>query len=166
MKVAEESWQTLNVSSNHDLHIVITTESKEIREEIRLLQRTSGTGFAPILVMNQFDITQDTGYFEPSTNNNDATADEHADAAILSAMSSLKLQLLPKFTLGNCCSSFHLMLKDILSEGCGAHHDNVFQCLQTHGNPQFRTCCSWDKSPECVARRQTVLVFNGSSRNA
>lgn len=156
LQAAEESWQTMNVSSDQEPFIVITTESKKIKEEMESLRRTNATDFAPTLVVNHLDITQDTGYFEPLSNDN--TTGDHTDGAILSAMSSLKLQLLPRLTLGNCCSSFHLMLKDILSEGCGAHHDHVFQCLQGHANPKFRTCCSWDKSPGCIARRVQLHV--------
>lgn len=152
LNASQESWRTLNLFPNEQQpFIVLTTESKRIKDEVQLLTRTNATKFSPVLVMNHFDITQDTGYFEPSLND---STDNQADGAILSAMSSLKLQLFPRLTLGNCCSSFHLMLKDILSEGCGAHQDHFFQCLQTHENPQFHICCSWDKSPDCVARRE------------
>lgn len=155
LRAAEEFWQSFKSLS--DPLIIITTESKKIREEMELFQHNKNMEVAPRLLVNYLDITQNTGYFEPLSSNDTRKIDE-TDEVILSAMSSLKVQLLPKLTLGNCCSSFHLMLKDILSEGCGAHPDHVFQCLQAHENPRYRTCCSWDKSPECIARRE-----NGSS---
>lgn len=154
LDAAHESWHKSNLSQNQQPFVVLTTESKKIKEEITQsldLTRTNATDFAPVLVMNHFDVTQDTGYFEPLLND---STDNQTDGAILSAMSSLKLQLFPQLTVGNCCSSFHLMLKDILSEGCGAHREHSFQCLQTHENPRFRICCSWDKSPYCDARRE------------
>jgi hypothetical protein len=159
LDAAQESWQVFQQSQSQQPFIIVTTESKKIKDEMHLLERTNATDFASALVVNHLDVTQDTGYFELSSK--EITYDKGTDEAILSAMASLKLQLYPRFTLGNCCSSFHLMLKDILSEGCGAYHDHIFQCLQTHENPQFRTCCSWDKSPDCIARRENASNIEG-----
>ncbi|GAX24241.1 hypothetical protein FisN_4Lh058 [Fistulifera solaris] len=157
LDAAQESWQAFDHAQSQQPFTIVTTESQKIKDEMNLLKRTNATDFVSALVVNHLDVTQNTGYFKPSPIEN--TYDKGTDEAILSAMASLRLQLYPRFTLGNCCSSFHLMLKDILSEGCGAYHDHVFQCLQTHANPQFRTCCSWDKSADCIARRENASII-------
>ena len=75
------------------------------------------------------------------------------DANMLSSMSSLKAQLLPRLSIGNCCSNFHTLLNDFLLEGCGAASENTFTCLQEYnGDPLLRVCCSWHK--ECRASKK------------
>ena len=75
------------------------------------------------------------------------------DANMLSSMSSLKAQLLPRLSIGNCCSNFHTLLSDFLVEGCGAASDNAFTCLQEYdGDPLLRVCCSWHK--ECRTNKK------------
>jgi hypothetical protein len=74
---------------------------------------------------------------------------------MLSAMSSLKAQLLPRITIGNCCSNFHALLNDFLSEGCGAASENRFLCLQEYEDPALRVCCGWHK--QCIAAKQKLL---------
>jgi len=69
--------------------------------------------------------------------------------------------------MGNCCSNFHAMLSDFLSEGCGAASDNTFMCLQEFDDPMVRVCCGWHK--DCVAKRsayRTVLENNGTPEEA
>jgi hypothetical protein len=74
---------------------------------------------------------------------------------MLSAMSSLKAQLLPRITIGNCCSNFHALLNDFLSEGCGAASDNTFLCLQEYEVPELRVCCGWHR--QCIAEKQQLI---------
>lgn len=71
---------------------------------------------------------------------------------MLSSMSSLKLQLLPRVSVGNCCSNFHAMLNDFLSEGCGAAKFNSFLCLQEHDDPLLQICCGWHH--DCIQRKR------------
>ena len=83
------------------------------------------------------------------------------DANMLSSMSSLKAQLLPRLSIGNCCSNFHIMLNDFLFEGCGAASENTFMCLQEYdGDPLLQVCCAWHK--DCRAKkdayRQALLA--------
>lgn len=85
--------------------------------------------------------------------NKDVISD--ADSIMLSAMSSLKAQLLPRITIGNCCSNFHTLLNDFLSEGCGAASDNKFLCLQEYEDPRLRVCCGWHK--KCIADKQKLI---------
>ena len=89
------------------------------------------------------------------------------DANMLSSMSSLKLQLLPRVSIGNCCSNFHAMLHDFVSEGCGAASDNTFMCLQDYDDPLFRVCCGWQL--ECKARKlayRAALLNNATAEEA
>lgn len=144
---------------NHSPFIIVTTESQSILQE----QTAFASSMArnkdfprPKFIVNHRDVAQDTGYVEsivhnPAKKNQSAF---QADDIMLSAMSSLRLQLMTRITLGNCCSNFHLLLKDLLYEGCGSSDQNAFKCLQDHPNPNFRLCCSWDKTPECLARRK------------
>jgi hypothetical protein len=74
---------------------------------------------------------------------------------MLSAISSLKAQLLPRITIGNCCSNFHTLLNDFLSEGCGAASDNTFLCLQENEDPILRVCCGWHK--KCIAEKKKLI---------
>lgn len=139
--------------------VVVTSESKLVLSEqanyTLKSQPSQNESFVARFITNHRDVAQDTGYLEdvifdsvnPSTSFT-------ADQAMLSAISSLKLQLLTSVTVGNCCSNFHLLLKDLLDSGCGASFENKFQCLQDHENPEFRVCCAWDRSAECQARRQ------------
>jgi hypothetical protein len=168
---------------NHRINVIVTTESKQIQHELNeykvnllSLQDTYVPDFH--FITNPFDVTQDTGYFNApissssfqslnTTQENNITVDD----IMVSTLSSLQLQLyVTKFTIGNCCSNFHLVLKDLLNIGCGVRYDNInndknmlqakeqhtFQCLQNHPNPKYRICCSWDKSLECQQRRQAT----------
>ena len=149
LDAAQESWKHYLGADSSPTHLIVTTESRSIQEAVP---------DEPRFILNHHDVTQDTGYLdEPVVNTT-------ADRVMLSALSSLKLQLQSRVTLGNCCSNFHLLLKDLLWEGCGAFPTHNFQCLQDHADPRFRLCCSWDKSDECLARRkdghiQSVLLL-------
>lgn len=82
------------------------------------------------------------------------------DANMLSSMSSLKAQLLPRLSIGNCCSNFHTLLSDLLVEGCGAASENTFLCLNENPNPLLRICCGWhmDCKAEKEASRQSLML--------
>ena len=89
------------------------------------------------------------------------------DANMLSSVSSLKLQLLSRVSIGNCCSNFHAMLNDFLSEGCGAASENTFVCLQEYDDPLLRVCCGWHK--ECLAQKnayRAALLNNTTAEEA
>ena len=79
-----------------------------------------------------------------------------ADEVMVSALSSFKAQLLPRVSIGNCCSNFHVLLNDFLSEGCGAARDNTFVCLQEYDDPLLRVCCGWH--PECKEEKKQLLL--------
>lgn len=74
---------------------------------------------------------------------------------MLSSMASLRAQLLPRISIGNCCSNFHALLNDFLFEGCGAASDNTFLCLQEYKDPELRVCCGWHK--KCIEEKQEAI---------
>ena len=169
MSAAQSLWESERIGfseSNGDVvNIVVTSESREIQRQHRhyasAVERNSNPALAhPRFIWNHRDVLQDTGYLEEvlvssgdSANNAfNATADE----MMLSALSSLRAQLQTGVALGNCCSNFHLVLKDLLDVGCGATETSHFQCLQDHKDPAYHICCSWDQSPRCRVRRQQI----------
>jgi hypothetical protein len=146
MQAAQETWMQHLGNTSEASSVIVTTESQSIRRE---QQAYNASPLGSRIVINHRDVTQDTGYLEK-----ESSTGVQADDVMLSVMSSLKLQLMTRVTLGNCCSNFHVMLKDLLFEGCGSTTTNTFQCLQDHANPRYRVCCAWDKSPDCLARRK------------
>lgn len=148
----------ISVAANGDTNplnsIVLTTESKSILSDMHRFEDNqtlrATVPFSYRFVTNDHDVMQSTGLPE---NFMKKTADHiAADDIMLSAVSSLKAQLMAKYTVGNCCSNFHLLLFDFLRDGCGAARDNVGQCLQENDDPEFRVCCMWSKTDECVEK--------------
>jgi hypothetical protein len=78
-----------------------------------------------------------------------------ADELMLSAVSSLKAQLLPRISIGDCCSNFHILFNDFLTEGCGAASNNSFFCLNEHPDPLLRVCCGWHRG--CTEEKKKLL---------
>jgi hypothetical protein len=163
MKAISSLWLAQKPNSNQTapVSIVVTTESQDVLNEIDKYRQTTLTANSPpfpfTFVLNRKDIMQGTGFFQ-----NQQNVSWTADAALLSAMSSLQLQMMTRVTVGNCCSNFHLLLADLLSEGCGASPQNTFQCLQDHDDPNVRPCCSWDKSEMCQDRRRKRALISNS----
>jgi hypothetical protein len=93
-----------------------------------------------------------------------------ADEIMLSAVSSLKFQLLPRMTLGNCCSNFHVLLADLLAVGCGAAQENTFRCMQENEDPRLRICCGWqgwckDAKQRAIEQKfSNITMLNSTSR--
>ena len=144
------SLEVLPFGNEATTSIVVTTESREVIHELE--KYVSGTSQRTRFVTNKRDVLQDSGFL-PKVQTNYTQQD-----AMLSAISSLKLQMATRYTVGNCCSNFHLLLSDFLSEGCGLASNNQFLCLQDHPNPEFRICCQWDKSAECLLRRKRTFA--------
>jgi hypothetical protein len=134
MKLATEVWSE-NFGGDNKGSVVITTEAKDIANASRLYSGNFS------IVMNSDDILQDTG--RPRLKQSRS----QADAIMESTLVALKLQLHAKFTIGNCCSNFHLLLFDLLRNGCGLGETQ--QCLQETKNPEYHVCCSWTQSEEC-----------------
>jgi hypothetical protein len=144
--------------------IVFTTESRSMVEEQEAYEKAM-TDRRFSFVTNTRDVLPDSGFMkdvEWKAEKNQRDADP--DAIMLSAMSSLQAQLLPKITIGNCCSNFHTMMNDLLSEGCGAADENHFVCLQEYEDPRLRVCCGWHN--ECPANREKAIQeLEGQNNN-
>jgi hypothetical protein len=160
--------------------LIFTSESKDmLREYHQFNSNKSAQSALPHrfrLVTNEHDVTPDSG-FAPSifgdanggiggaTNSsshrsrNLGKSSFSADEAMLSAMSSIRHQLLARVTVGNCCSNFHVLLADLLASGCGAARRNTFHCLQEHPDPRYRVCCGWFRNCKEDKRREIALTM-------
>ena len=79
-----------------------------------------------------------------------------ADDGMVSALSTLQLQLGSGVTRANCCSSFHKIMDEFLSVSGGGALENDFQCLNDQStDPRFRICC-W-KGGSCMEKRDKDL---------
>jgi len=140
----------------NDVTVVFTTESKSVVKEQedfaanQTLQQSYDLNFN--FVTNSKDINPDSGFIVEVTG---AAHQDTADDAMISSLSSFKTQLLPRMSIGNCCSNFHTMLNDFLMEGCGAAPDNTFYCLQEYeDNPLLQVCCGWHH--DCKERKKEL----------
>lgn len=145
------------------LNIILTTESEAvIHEKDAFMANETLRNKVPFpfrFITNDYDVQQDNG--NPHQNLEDAfdylglshTAKPvDADEVMLSMMSSLKAQMMARYSIGNCCSNFHRILFELIDGGCGAAYQSEPECLQTNENPEFRICCVWDNSEECKAK--------------
>jgi hypothetical protein len=123
--------------------VFVTTEAKEVQEEMTRLAQDNSTSIR--ILLNEHDVLPDSGFRAEPPNGNDPN-----DDVVTAALSSLQAQLRTSLIIGNCCSNFHLILKDFVAIGCGAVADQRFQCLQRHSNPDYRLCCSWDRHCKSV----------------
>jgi len=165
MKVATQLWMehssgkyaATDTGSVTPTSVIITTESRDVLLELANYTASKSVNkripFPVRIITNHHDVLQGTGFFEEMDHSSTSIKNVTADGAMLSAISSLRLQLATRVTTGNCCSNFHLLLSDFLRSGCGANNDNTFQCLQDNADPNLRPCCSWDKSMVCLSRK-------------
>ena len=152
MKVMTVIWRKKLGATHNTTNIILTTESQSVMDEMRNfdadLKQT--VPFSYRFITNEQDVMQGTGLAKSFESGN-ITADD----VMLSSVAALKLQLMARYTVGNCCSNFHILLFDFLRDGCGSSQATVATtCLQEMEEPEFRVCCSWDKSEECRAKRQ------------
>lgn len=140
-------WKRHKHADNKTANIILTTEDERVMNDMKQYTSNS-TSFR--FITNKRDVMQGTGVARDFDNNNKNVT---ADDVMLSSVAALQLQLLGKYAVGNCCSNFHNLLFDFVREGCGAARDAVAVCLQELEDPEFRVCCSWDKSEECTAKR-------------
>ncbi|KAL7580124.1 hypothetical protein ACA910_012883 [Epithemia clementina (nom. ined.)] len=142
----QTSWATTENATRKEwsnISLIVTTEDQSLLDGFKNASETPLFRF----VYNHYDVLQGSGWMAH-------IHDKYSlDQVMVSALSSLKLQLLPRFTLANCCSNFHVLLRDLLGEGCGAYHSSTFQCMQDHPNENHRLCCAWDKSKACKVKR-------------
>jgi hypothetical protein len=159
----KESGGSDNNANHNNPIIVFSTESQEMVQNqtdfvanVRLQRQFDPLNFT--FVRNTQDVTPDSGWVKDfyhhkkqnhkKSNNTAFTADDN----MLSVLSTLKMQLLPRLSMGNCCSSFHLIMNELLNGGLGAATDNHFKCMQDFEDPSLRMCCWGDK--RCWSRWQ------------
>ena len=82
------------------------------------------------------------------------------EEAMLSMISLIQIQLIPGYTIGDCCSNFHLLLFVFIRDVCGLGFHSWNQCLQENANPNFRICCQWTSTHECKAKHGKPKFFH------
>jgi hypothetical protein len=165
--VFEKYRQPMESNGSHiDVNIILTSESADVHHERRKYQghnNNTPTVFigrakdpdqrVPFkFIINEFDIVQNTG--DPTKLNSEKYVNK--EEILLFTIASLQMQMYSYYSMANCCSNHHLILVDLLMEGCGIHHhDDVAQCMQDHDNPKFHLCCAWTKTPRCLERNKS-----------
>eukprot|EP00540_Astrosyne_radiata_P023116 CAMPEP_0116849592 /NCGR_PEP_ID=MMETSP0418-20121206/15663_1 /TAXON_ID=1158023 /ORGANISM="Astrosyne radiata, Strain 13vi08-1A" /LENGTH=287 /DNA_ID=CAMNT_0004481341 /DNA_START=168 /DNA_END=1034 /DNA_ORIENTATION=+ len=128
--------------------LVLTTEDRGVVEYSRQrMVHNKSNSFPLDLVLNDQDVFQGTG--RPNANNYKARAQE----VMFSTLVAIQLQLLPVYSVGNCCSNFHALLFD-LRQVCSHMEDSISECLQEHSNPKYHVCCGWTHSDECDGKNK------------
>jgi hypothetical protein len=164
-----EIWPIANRAMNGGNHrssgfgdppvLIMTSESLEMAREFRSL-KANRTAQATLpyrfrLVTNDADVTPDTGFLAKISGAGARNVTFTADEAMLSAMTTIQFQLLPRATVVNCCSNFHVLLADLLAAGCGAASEHALHCLQEHPDPQYQVCCGW--FPKCKEKKRLAI---------
>ena len=139
VRATDKMWKKLDRSLD-DSTIVLTTESREMMTDMQAYAEQK-PGLT--VLTNSHDKDRDSG------GGTSIRKVIESDILMLSAISSLQLQLATRATIGNCCSNFHVMMLTFLSEGLGAAKEHHFHCLQEEDDPEFLVCC-W-KGPRCTA---------------
>jgi hypothetical protein len=140
--------------------LIVTSEAPAIRKAQATFEKQRPRGLLTFnfrFVNNDYDHSQGTGnplLMGKEVTNKTVTMDE----IMLSAVSSLKIQLHARYTIGNCCSNFHLLIFDFLRDGCGASRDQLSECMQDNEDPEFRLCCQWSRTDECLAKKKQARL--------
>ncbi len=150
MKVMQQIWTKHQQHfSKKKISIIVTTESRSVLDNLTAFQASSA-GMLPFqynFVVNGRDVMHGSGL---PTNYKHESKEE----IMLSMVSSLQAQLNAGYSVGNCCSSLHLLLFDFLRDGCGAATNSWNQCLQDNENVEFKVCCQWTSTDVCKAKRR------------
>jgi hypothetical protein len=128
-----------------DPTIIFTTESTSVvQDQITFVTNATWREkypYQPRFITNAQDVTPDTGFVSEATR--DKSRNITANNALLSSIASLKLQMLARVTVGNCCSNFHALLSDFYAQGCGGARTNDFWCSQENDDISLMVCCGW-----------------------
>jgi len=134
--------------NNRTLNIVLTSESPNIMEARKAFENR--TDFPYRFVVNKEDSLQGSGwpkqYGEAKAKND----------IMVSTFVALKLQLLSKHFVANCCSRFHEVMMDLFKNGCGAAPSPSIHCMQELEDEQFQLCCDHTGTPKC---RKQLFVY-------
>jgi hypothetical protein len=97
-------------------------------------QRNHTTANFPFrFVVNEEDVQQGGGW--------PAKYGDKANSVMVSTFVALKMQLLSKHFVANCCSRFHEVMMDLIRNGCGASSSPTIHCMQELDDEQFQLCC-------------------------
>jgi hypothetical protein len=150
MELAMYTWKE-SLPNEDKPHVIVTSESKEIYSRLRdvMADPEQSARYPLRFVLNDGDVQPGSGRFR------EGKANVTADDGMVSAMSTLQLQLGSGVVRANCCSRFHRLMGDFLSVGAGATVETDFQCLDKFGDPRFRICC-WKKAG-CLNQRNNAI---------
>jgi hypothetical protein len=157
MQLADQQYQKYNhrnepfVPQRKIASIILSSESSTILS--RRHNYTTSSKFPFRFVLNENDVGQghgDPNRYETTSGHANITASQ----IMVSTMVALKMQLMAKYSVVNCCSGFHRMMLDLLRSGCGVVTKPVFQCLQDMNDPQFHVCCGWEHTKRCKTARE------------
>jgi hypothetical protein len=138
-------WYQNETGSDANPIVVFSTESEEmVQNQTEFVANVEWQRQFPFnfsFVRNHRDVTPDSGWVKDIRRKKwNITADDN----MLSVLSILKMQLLPRLSMGNCCSHFHMIMNELLKGGLGDANDNHFKCMQDFDDPDLRMCC-WGK---------------------
>jgi hypothetical protein len=119
----------------YNVSLIITTEDSKIAE---MSKNFTSSKFK--IVMNTNDVLQNSG--RPST----FKFKRQARNIMISSLVAIKLQLLSRHMIGNCCSNFYLLLRDLQNFGCGMALESA--CLQDALEERFHIQCMWDRTKD------------------
>jgi len=141
-------------NGNVTIDVLITSEMKDIMDQAHAFSNNakymSKFPFTPRWITNTNDIRQGSGY-------GNFFVENEKDDITTSILSSFKLQMNARSTIGNCCSNFHQIIMQLLQGGCGVENDNKGQCLQSRNESMYQLCCSRRTNPRCVRDRLTGI---------
>jgi hypothetical protein len=143
MSLAEETWQNRSsyaVGSERG-SLIMTTEDKGVFQMSKLFKKAVRK-FPLDFIVNEEDSFQGSG--------NAQSFGQQADDIIISSLIAMQMQFHAGHVYGNCCSNFHVMMFDFLSEGCGLTVEHT--CLQE--TKKYNVCCAWTPGEECQAIRE------------
>lgn len=141
MELALQQYNKFSNGSAALASLVLTSEAASMMGARYNYSTSSDFPFQ--FVVNDDDVTQGTGHPRKYM-----WMDAHK--IMLSSMVAIVLQLMPKYIVANCCSSFHQVMLDLLRVGCGAVKTPDFRCLQETDDPQFHVCCGWSRDEPCL----------------
>ena len=158
MDVIHQVWTKHKTKMSNNITIVLTTESKMVLDDMKAYQsEVHPLTFDYTFVVNTKDIMPGSGLPTDYVNSS-------KEEVMLSMISSIQTQLIPGYTIGNCCSNFHLLLFDFLRDGCGLALHSWNQCLQENANPNFHICCQWTSTLECKSKRDKHKFLDGAQQ--
>jgi hypothetical protein len=153
MHAALEEWENLSGQPFNATkpYVVFTTESRSLITEQKEYIAQQPPEHKVRFATNIHDVVPDSGRGVTY-----ARGQVDADSAMLAALTTLKLQMVPRLTIGNCCSGFHTLIHFFRNGGLGtvnatASSSSVFRCLQELENPHYRLCC-W-KGKRCMEQK-------------